>query len=362
MIINPTLKLLLFSSVLFSCKSKQEKVKPIEESITESVYASGIIKSTNQYKVFATVNGLIATILVKEGDVIQKGDPIMKLTNTNAQLYSENAALSADYASKSNNAEKLKELQIATDLAKYKMDEDALLQQRQQNLWNQNIGAKIDLEQRQLAYINSTTAYQSAKLRQVQLQKQIEFQAKQSHTNLRIASNTKNDYIIKSDVDGRVYQIIMKRGEMVNISIPVAIVGDANNYLIELQVDEYDIHKLKIGQKIALSMDSYKGQVYECLVTKVNPIMNEKTKSFTIEANFIKLPKRLFPFLTCEANIIIQHKAKAITIPRAFLLEGDSILIDKNKKVKVKTGLKDYQKVEILEGLSTNDFIYKSVE
>jgi multidrug efflux pump subunit AcrA (membrane-fusion protein) len=362
MTLKPTLKLLLFACVLFSCKSKQEKIKPTEESITESVYASGIIKSTNQYKVFATVNGLIAGILVKEGDVIQKGDPIMKLTGTNAQLNSENAALSADYAAKSNNAEKLKELQIATNLAKSKMDEDALLQQRQQNLWNQNIGAKIDLEQHQLAYKTSISAYQSAKLRQVQLQKQIEFQAKQSQTNLRIASNTKNDYIIKSDVDGRVYQIIMKRGEMVNTLSPVAIVGDANNFLIELQVDEYDINKLEIGQKIVLSMDSYKGQVYECLVTKVNPIMNEKTKSFTIEANFIKLPKRLFPFLTCEANIIIQHKAKALTIPRAYLLEGDSVLIDKNKKVKVKTGMKDYQKVEILEGLSTNDFIYKSVE
>jgi hypothetical protein len=132
--------------------------------------------------------------------------------------------------------------------------------------------------------------------------------------------------------------------------------------LIELQVDEYDINKLEIGQKIALNMESYKGHIFECIVTEVNPIMNEKTKSFTIEANFIKLPKRLFPFLTCEANIIIQHKTKALTIPRAFLLEGDSVLIDKNKKVKVKTGMKDYQKVEILEGLSTNDFIYKSVE
>jgi multidrug resistance efflux pump len=280
MTLKPTLKLLLFACVLFSCKSKQEKIKPTEESITESVYASGIIKSTNQYKVFATVNGLIAGILVKEGDVIQKGDPIMKLTGTNAQLNSENAALSADYAAKSNNAEKLKELQIATNLAKSKMDEDALLQQRQQNLWNQNIGAKIDLEQRQLAYKTSISAYQSAKLRQVQLQKQIEFQAKQSQTNLRIASNTKNDYIIKSDVDGRVYQIIMKRGEMVNTLSPVAIVGDANNFLIELQVDEYDINKLEIGQKIVLSMDSYKGQVYECLVTKVNPIMNEKNELF----------------------------------------------------------------------------------
>jgi HlyD family secretion protein len=133
-------------------------------------------------------------------------------------------------------------------------------------------------------------------------------------------------------------------------------------FLLELQVDEYDINRVKLGQKIALSMDSYKGQVFECLVTKINPIMNEKTKSFTIEASFIKLPKTLYPFLTCEANIIIQQKMNTITIPRSYLLEGDYVMFEKDKKMKVKTGLKDYQKVEILGGISTNDFIFKPIE
>jgi len=101
------LKILLFVFVFISCKSKQEKIKPTEEKITESVYASGFLKSTHQYKVFSTVNGVIAAILVKEGDVIKKGDAIIKLVNTNAQLNTENAALSADYTAENNNAEKL---------------------------------------------------------------------------------------------------------------------------------------------------------------------------------------------------------------------------------------------------------------
>ena len=44
------------------------------EKITESVYASGIIKSKNQYQVYAAVSGLIQQILVSEGDVVKKGD------------------------------------------------------------------------------------------------------------------------------------------------------------------------------------------------------------------------------------------------------------------------------------------------
>lgn len=353
----PTIFLIPF--VIASCKSKQEKIKPLEEKITESVYASGIVKSNNQYKVFSTVNGVIAAIFVKEGDVVNKGDAIIKLVNTSSQLNTENAELAANYAATNANQEKLNELQIASNLAKLKMDEDALLQQRQQNLWNQNIGSKNELEQRQLAYKTSATAYQSAKLRYTQLQKQISFQAKQSQNNLQIAAILKNDFTIKSNADGKVYDLLMKQGEMVNTLSPVALIGNANNFMIELQVDEFDINRIKLGQKIMLSMDSYKGQVFKARVTKINPIMNDKSKSFTVEAVFIKQPNTLYPNLTCEANIVIQQKEKAITIPRNYLLAGDSVWIENDKKRKVIVGLKDYEKVEILNGITVNDFIYK---
>ena len=176
---------------------------------------------------------------------------------------------------------------------------------------------------------------------------------------MQIASAIKNDYTIKADDDGKVYNILMKQGEMANTLSPVAIIGNANDFMMELQVDEFDINRIKIGQKIILSMDSYKGQVFEAVVTKIDPIMNDRSKSFTVEAVFIKQPATLYPNLTCEANIVIQQKEKALTIPRNYLLAGDSVWLEKNKKGKVIVGLKDYQKVEIISGITVNDFIYK---
>jgi HlyD family secretion protein len=349
----------IFLILLFSCKKKQEKIQPTVESITESVYASGIIKSKNQYKVFSTVSGLVNDVLVTEGDVVKKGDVLIKITNTTAALNTENAKITADYNAVHANAERLNELQINISLAKARMEEDASLQRRQQNLWNENIGSKYELEQRQLAYKNSATAYEAAKLRFTQLQKQTQFQEKQSQKNVEISSAINNDFSIKSNADGKVYNILMKKGEMVNTLSPVAIMGDGLDFIIELQVDEYDVTKIKIGQKILLNMDSYKGQVFEAVVKKINPIMNEKTKAFLIEANFVKQPPTLVPYLTCEANIIIETKEKAITIPRSYLLEGDSIWIAAKTKRKVTVGLKDYQKVEILNGLLATDFIFK---
>jgi HlyD family secretion protein len=87
--------------------------------------------------------------------------------------------------------------------------------------------------------------------------------------------------------------------------------------------------------------------------------MNEQSKSFTIEAAFVKQLATLYPKLTCEANIIIQQKTNALTIPRSYLLTGDSVIIEKRKKRKVIIGLEDFQKVEIVSGLTSIEFIYK---
>lgn len=106
-------------------------------------------------------------------------------------------------------------------------------------------------------------------------------------------------------------------------------------------------------------MDSYKGQVFEAVVEKINPLMSERSKSFTIDAGFITQPPALYPNLTCEANIVIQEKEKTLTIPRAYLLENNYVLLANKEKRKVTTGLKDYQKVEILSGVTVNDFILK---
>jgi len=357
------LKLTITVSLIFfllsSCKSNYEKIRPTEEKITESVYASGVIKSKNQYQVFSAVTGLVDQVLVTEGSIVKKGDPLFRLSNSTARLNAENARIAADYLSVAANTEKLNELKINIDLAKLKMETDASLLERQRNLWAQQIGSRNEVDQRALAYENSLNAYKAAKLRYAELQKQISFQANQSQMNLQISNTVSGDYTIKSEAEGRVYSILKEKGEMVNTQSPVALVGDSSTFVLELQVDEYDIARIRPGQKILVSMDSYKGQVFEAVVEKINPLMSERSKSFTIEAGFITQPPALYPNLTCEANIVIQEKEKTVTIPRAYLLENNYVLLANKEKRKVITGLKDYQKVEILSGVTVNDMILK---
>lgn len=355
------LRLCLFFLVplFISCGSKVEKVKPVTENITESVYASAVVKAKNQYQVFSTVSGNINKIFVTENDLVKAGAPLINVTDKSSSINRENAGLAAAYADLNTNQEKLTDVKNSIALAQSKCSNDSLLFVRQQNLWNEGIGTKVELEQKELAYKNSKTALASAKIKYNDLEKQLQYNSKQAKNNLAISQYKESDFTIKSDINGKVYSLTKEQGEMVNPQMPLAIIGDATVFLLELQIDEYDIAKIKPGQKVLLTMDSYKGEVFEATVSKINPMMNERSKSFTIEAEFIKQPPVLYPNLTAEANIIIKTKEKALTIPRNYLINGSQVIVDKDKKLDVITGLKDYQKVEILKGITADDFIYK---
>ena len=348
--------------IICSCKKNAEKTHPIVQDITESVYASGTLKSKNQYQVFSKVNGIIENIYVDEGDLVKKGAPILSLINESSKLNKENAALAAEFNAYTNNQNKLQELKINIELAKSKLENDSLLFQRQAALWSNQIGSKAELEQRELVYENSKTTYEAALLRFDELNRQLTFASSQSKKNLLISQSLDNDYIIRSDMDGRVYSLSKSKGEMAGIQVPLAVIGDTGSFILEMQVDEYDILKIKPGQKALITMDSYKGKVFEATIQKIDPMMNERSKSFLVEAVFVDRPETLYPSITFEANIILQSKKNALTIPRNFLL-GDSIVIKSNgDKISIQTGLRDYQKIEVLSGLSKEDELIKPME
>jgi HlyD family secretion protein len=342
-----------------SCKQKTEQTTVINEKIVAAAYASGSVKSRDQYQLNAMVNGIIKEIYVQEGDTLKKGQPIMKIQNETARLTAENARLAADYANVSNNADKLNELKANISLAKSKLANDSALFARQQNLWNQGIGTKNELDNRELALINARTNFEAAQLRLNDLRRQLEFSAKQSRKNAEITAVQQNDFLIKTETGGRLYKLLKEKGETVNLQSAIAVIGNAADFLLELQVDEYDIAKIKLGQLVVINLDSYKGEVFEAVVDKINPIMDERSRAFTVEAKFTRQPPALYPGLSAEANIILQTKENALTIPRNYLVADSFVLIAKGEKKHVVTGIKDYQKVEILGGLAAGEIIYK---
>lgn len=346
-------------TTMLSCGPKQEKIRPSSVTITESVYASGIVKSRNQYQVYSPVNGLIQQIFVSEGDTVKKDDPILRVTSETARLNSENAQLAADYSTTGANADKLNELQANIQFLKSKMQNDSILVVRQRNLWEKQIGTRNELDQRELSYKNDVATYKAALFRFKDLQKQLTFNEAQAKNNLQLSKTTVGDFTIKSQVNGMIYSLGKETGEMVNTQTPVAVIGSTGEFFLELQVDEYDFDKIIPGQRVLITMDSYKNKVFEATISRIIPFLNDRTRSFTVEAQFNKLPPSLYPNLTVEANIILQTKENTLTIPAGYLLNDSLVMMPSGEKKKVVTGLKDYQKVEIISGLTKEDEIIK---
>jgi multidrug efflux pump subunit AcrA (membrane-fusion protein) len=138
---------LTFSIVLLvGCAPDQETIKPIVQDITESVYASGVVKSENQYQVFASVSGIVDGVFTDEGSAVEEGSPIISIADDTQKLMADNAKLTAEFNALYVNHGKLEEARTLVNLTRSQMKSDSSLYERQQRLWEQNIGTKLTLE------------------------------------------------------------------------------------------------------------------------------------------------------------------------------------------------------------------------
>jgi RND family efflux transporter MFP subunit len=349
------LVLLLVFFGFYSCKQDEQAILPKKSTITESVYASGHIKAKNQYNVFTSVNGTVAELLVSEGDTVFPGTPLFKIHNATSDINRQQALLNRELNDIKAAENRLRDLELTAEAAELKMINDSLLFERQLSLWSKQIGSKVDLEQKKLAFENSNKNYQGSKLKLLELKRQLDIIYRQSDANVRLSEIQASEFIVKSQVKGRIYSIAVQQGEYASVQQPLAVIGASDEFILEMKIDENDIAVLKAGQKVFVNMDSYKGKTYEAVLSRVLPLMNEKSKSFTAEAVFVKFPEVLYPNLTLEANILIRTKDNVLTVPRNYLSEDASLYLKNGEIIKVTTGLKDYQKVEITSGLKGNE-------
>lgn len=352
------LKILLLVILVASCGKDEEYISPKIQNISESVYASGVIKSKNQYEVFSKMNGIIAKVNFKEGNLIKKSEVLLELESETSKYTLKNALLNSNYSDYNSNLEKLQDAEKTLAFAKQKLINDSLLYVRQKNLWEKNIGTKVEFEQKELNFENAKLNYNNALTKLNDLRKQIKLQSEQTKNNLAISKIQEADFSIKSEIDGVIYKIYKEKGEFINNMSPVAIIG-SNESEIELNIDENDITKVKKGQRVFVKMDSYKNQVFEAIITNIDPLMNPKTRAFRATADFTKTPEVLYPNLTAETNILINSKQNTMTIPRNYLINDKTVKLKDGSIKTIKIGLMDYEMVEVLSGLDKNSKIIK---
>jgi HlyD family secretion protein len=346
-----------FLSLLFivSCKNNTI-VHPQRKNIIETVYASGKIMADSEYTVYALNPGTVVKKLAKEGDRVKKNQVLYVINNTAPAARLDAATISYSNAKQnlSGNSRILNDLKIAMENADIKFGNDSLQYVRLRNLWAENIGTKSSLDNAETQYRTSLNQKQSAKEKYYSTVNDLHVSLKNAQSQVATAQNDLNNYIIRAESAGTVYQMMKEKGEAVKANEAILMMGKSADRVIRLSVDQQDIDRIKIGQEVLLKTDVSGDRIYQAKVIRTYPVMNEADQTFRVDAIFVTGQDQPYIHTSVEANIIIQRKQQSLVIPTQVLLNGDSVKIKQDGKVKtiaVKTGIHTIDEVEVLSGL-----------
>ena len=351
---------LMFIVLLNACAQKKESTFPQYLPLTESVYSSVIIEAVDLYKVYAVVPGIIDQLLVKEGDLVQRGDTIFSIINDPSEYQQRNAALELKLAQQNyeGTSNILRELQSQWSIAQLQFENDSQNYERQARLWEKGIGSKIELEERKIRFVSAKNQLNMMENQINRTKEELRIKVSKAQNNLETNRFQNEEYIIKSRINGRVYKFLKEQGESVNQQEAVAFIGRSDSFLLKMQVDEVDIVNIRQGQKVWVSLDAYEDKVFEAVIDNIVPKMDQETQTFWVEGSFIETPEVLYSGLRGEANIVVQEREKVLTIPRSYLQENMEVLTE-DGTVKVAIGKSNLTLIEIINGLDTATRIYK---
>ncbi|AOW16838.1 efflux transporter periplasmic adaptor subunit [Polaribacter vadi] len=352
---------IVVSFLFLSCSKQEDKILPSERELIESVYSSVIIQPDSLYQVYSIVSGIIDQNLVEEGAIIKKKQALIQIINNTPLLNTENSRLALTFAKENyqGSATILKSIKDEIASATLSLKNDSINFHRQKNLWDQKIGSKIEYDTKQLKYQLSQNNLLLLKSKYNQTENQLITSLKQAENNYRTSLINTKDFTIKSKINGKIYELKKEPGELVTVQEPIALVGSATRFIIEMLVDEVDIVQIENQMEVILNLDAYKGVVFTGKVSKIYPKKDERNQTFKVEAIFNEAPKKLYPGLSGEANIIIAKKQNALTIPKEYLIENNKVKTD-DGFVTITLGLQNLEYVEVLSGITKDTYIYKT--
>lgn len=112
-----------------------------------------------------------------------------------------------------------------------------------------------------------------------QLLKLAKFQVEQAEMALAACTQSEQSTVVIAPVDGIVHYTEMKVGDSIEPGQPIFTVGDASNLWVEVQVDEKQIDKLKLGQFVNYSIEEYPNEIFKGTVFEIaNQESNEESQ------------------------------------------------------------------------------------
>ena len=286
---------------------------PVEKmDIEESVSIKGTIEGSQKADVATSNNYKIVSILVEEGDLVQK-DQILAVLDAKD--------LQDDYQ-KALNA--LRQSKFDYENAKSLYAEGAI--------------SKDD-------YMTAESQYNTDRL---------------TVDSLNISDKVN----IKSPITGTVTRVNVNIGRYANDtenSEPMFVVEDLQNLKMDVKISEYDISRIKVGQKVSITAEVLGEDSVEGVVSRISPTGEQKDSTskemvIPVEIDVNNQNAKLIAGVTAKANIEIQKKTNVLSVPIDAVLEDPTtnesyVMMLKGttlKKVTVKLGIEGDFNVEVI--------------
>lgn len=338
------------------------KTQKIENGdIMESITASGTINPLSTVSVGSQASGRIAEIYVDYNSVVKKGQLLALIDQENAKANVQQREAALEIA----------KAQVAVEENNIKYYKKAL--NRISKLNAAKYSTEKDLEAAERDYDNSVA--------QLALE---QAQVKQAQASLNSAQTELSYTEIKAPVDGIVISKSVEVGQTVAASFETpeifSVAEDLTKMQIEASVVEADIAKVKEGQKVRFTVDSYADDYFYGTVTQVR---NEATTTsnvvtYTVVIGIDNSDMKLKPGMTANVEIITAEEKGVMLVPnqalRFYIDDSDNakrykdrgVWIIKNGKperVSVKIGVSDDDNTQILESaLKIGDEVIVSKE
>ena len=325
----------------------------------------------------AVEGGRVERVLVEDGAIVQEGQPLAILSNSDLQL---NVLARQTEVTQQINSMRSQELALAqTRLA----DERALIEAE---LQTRTARRQYDL-QRPLAergfvagrtVADSRDLYQAAQRRHALLQRQqstderlqsqqlsqLRASASSLNTSLSLARDSLNALNLRAPVSGQLTAFSIQVGQSLQRGERLGQIDSAGRNKLVAQVDEYYLGRVSTGQPAAAEIG---GRQYRLRVAKIYPQVQNGT--FSVDLAFMDSePAELQRGQTVQLRLILGDPSPALLLPSgAFLNEtgGHWVFVvapDGRSAVRrqVRTGRRNADYVEVIEGLDANERVITS--
>ncbi len=211
-------------------------------------------------------------------------------------------------------------------------------------------------------------------------------QIRNAELTLKNAQDRLEDYSITSTIDGTVIEKNYDVGDTLDTSTASAtgiaypaVIYDMSALTFDISVNELDINKIRVGQKVEITADAVEGQTFSGVVDKVN--INGTTASgstnYPVTVLVDGTPEELKPGMNVSAKIIVEDAGSVLCVPveavsrgadgaSTVQVAGPGALDDKGNltdpsKLETRTvtlGRSDESYIEILSGLEEGEVVY----